>query len=51
MKIIPVTIVKILMKPAGVGFDQLDQALSTSNALMRNAAPRILTKTAKISAV
>jgi hypothetical protein len=51
IKIIPVTNVKILMNPAGVGFVNLAQALSTSNALMRNAAPSMLIKTAKISAV
>ena len=39
------------MNPPGVGFDQLTQALSISNALIRNAAPRMLIKTAKISVV
>ena len=34
---------------AGVGFDHEDQALSTSNALIKNAPPKILTSTAKIS--
>ena len=44
----PVTIVNILIKPVGVGLDQLDHALSTSNALIKNAPPRILTSTANI---
>src|SRR5712692_4985774 len=48
---IPATRVKILMNPAGVGFVQWDHALSISKALMRNAPPRTLTKTAKISLV
>ena len=47
----PVTIVNILIKPVGVGLDQLDHALSTSNALIKNAPPKILTSTANISAV
>src|SRR2546423_3871449 len=51
IKSIPVTIVNILINPAGVGFTQCDQARSTSKALIRNAPPRILTKTAKISLV
>ena len=44
----PVTIVNILINPIGVGFDQLDQALSMSNALTKNAPPKILTRTANI---
>ncbi len=48
---IPVTVVNILIKPIGVGLDQLDHALSMSNALIKNAPPRILTSTANISAV
>src|SRR5574337_981987 len=48
---IPATSVKTLMNPAGVGFVQCDHALSISNALMRNAPPRTLTITAKISLV
>ena len=48
---IPVTVVNILIKPVGVGLDQLDHALSMSNALIKNAAPRMLTSTANISAV
>ena len=48
---IPATIVNILINPIGVGFDQLDHALSISNALITNAPPKILTRTANISAV
>src|SRR6267143_365229 len=51
IKSIPVTIVNILIKPAGVGFIQCDQARSTSKALIKNAPPSILTKIAKISRV
>jgi len=47
----PATIVNILIKPIGVGFDQLDHALSISNALIKNAPPKILTRTANISPV
>ena len=36
---IPVTVVNILIKPIGVGLDQLDHALSMSNALIKNAPP------------
>ena len=39
------------MNPVGVAFVQLDHDLSMSNARIRNAPPKILTKTAKISAV
>ncbi len=49
--IIPATIVNVLIRLAGVGFAQLDRALSTSNALIKNAPPKILTSTAKISSV
>ena len=51
MSIVPVTSVNIRINPVGVGFAQLPHALSISNALTRNAPPRILTNTAKISAV
>src|SRR5579872_1406894 len=51
MKIIPATSVNTLINPAGVGFVQCDHALSISNALIRNAPPRTLTITAKISLV
>ena len=39
------------MNPVGVAFVQLDHDLSMSNARIRNAPPKILTNTAKISAV
>ena len=39
------------MNPVGVAFVQLDHDLSMSNARIRNAPPKILTRTAKISAV
>ena len=51
IRIMPATKVNILMNPAGVGFAQLDQILSTSNALIRNAPPSTLINTAKISFV
>ena len=51
MRIKPVTNVNILINHVGVGFAQLLHALSISNALTRKAPPRILTNTAKISAV
>ena len=51
IKIIPAITVNILMNPDGVGFVQCDQALSISNALIKNAPPKILTSIAKISAV
>ena len=51
IKISPVINVNNLMNPSGVGFAQLDHALSISNALIKNAPPRIPTNTAKISAV
>ncbi|KAG2479513.1 MAG: hypothetical protein NPMRd3_430001 [Nitrosopumilales archaeon] len=47
----PAIIVKLLINPAGVGLVQLVQALSISNALIKNAPPSILTRTAKISVV
>ena len=51
IRIKPVTNVNILINPVGVGFAQLLPALSISNALTRKAPPRMLTNTAKISAV
>ena len=51
IRIIPAINVNNLINPEGVGFVQLYQALSISNALIKNAPPRILTRTANISAV